>query len=396
MLENELTLSRLDSSDSNDTQLGRNMNAAPRPEHKTTSVVVNLMLYSLKVVLYAIRSWMDYVAVPFSIYFNACHLACDGRWSSEGVRMQRNVVYGDCHNEVADLLEPSSKQENIDRPKQYILYVHGGGFVSVHRAVLNHTMTPLVRAGFTVFSIDYPLAPEFKYPTPIISVLKALAFLKSEYSVDSVQLIGDSAGGNLVSMTAAVLSNPTEAWESRVKEYIQDKSFPVIDSVSLMYSICDEDSWAERSDHSFVNKIVSRIMQVCLGLYRSSAEDKVTVACNFDKIASFPPTFLLCGHTDLLSYSHEVFETHLNKINVPVRSVTTRGFHGYHGLPVPFSFGLWRTTVFPATCELIRWLTNGDESRVPVLPPRSLFEYDMHLLIILFVLHMIPFLWIFS
>lgn len=363
---------------------------------KRPSLVAGLILSCICAVLYAIRTWIDYVAVPFSVYFNAFHLACDGRRSSDGVAFRRNINYGDVFNENADMLEPKDCEQVPASQRKYILYVHGGGFVSVHRAVLNHSMTPLVRAGFTVFSIDYPLAPMYRYPTAIISVLKALAFLRLEYGVQSVQIIGDSAGGNLVSMAAGILSNPDGEWDARIRDFVAVNSLPTIESVSLMYSICDRDSWADRSDNSVLNTVMSGVLQVCLGLYQSSEDDKVTVACNFDKIVFFPPTFLLCGNTDLLSYSHDVFEAHLQSISVPVRSVVTKGFHGYHGLPVPFSFGLWRTTVFPATCELIRWLTKDDESRVPVLPPRSVFEYDVHLLIILFVLHVIPFLWIFS
>lgn len=343
--------------------------------------------FVIQFTLFVIRVWIEYVAVPLSIYFNHSHLASDGRRSNDGVKVTRNVVYGHLKDELLDILYPS---EVVD-PCGDILYVHGGGFVSVHRGVLSHSMTPLVRAGFRIFSIDYPLAPQFKHPTAIISVLRALAYLKTEKGINEVQLIGDSAGGNLVSMAIAALSNPDKPWHRHIKSFINNNTFPTIKGVSLLYSICDEDSWTDRDDHSFVNTIISRILKLCLSLYRSSPEEGVTIADHFDKVETFPPTFLLCGHSDLLTYSHEVLEHHLELIGGQVKSVVTRGFHGYHGLPVPFSLGLWRTTVFPATCELIRWLTSGDEKRVPSLPRWSLAEYDFHLLFVLCVLHLIPF-----
>ena len=352
-----------------------------------TSFFYATFLLLVRIVLVAIRTWIDYVAVPLSMYFNAIHLASDGRRSSEGVDITRNVVYGDLRGESMDVLRPSGTND----PRNSILYVHGGGFVSVHRAVLNHSMTPLVRAGFTVFSIDYPLAPEFKHPTAIVSVLKALSYLKTERGVESVHLIGDSAGGCLVSMAVAALSNQDKSWDVRINDFMKQNSFPEVHGVSLLYSICDEDSWSDRDDHSYMNRMIAGILRTCIALYKSSPEERVTIADNFDKVEKFPPTFLLCGNTDLLTYSHEVFEQHLSSIGSEVKSVVTQGFHGYHGLPVPFSFGVWRTTVFPATCELIRWLTGGDEKRVPSLPPRSMAEYDFHLLIFLCLLHLIPF-----
>jgi acetyl esterase/lipase len=347
--------------------------------------------------LLVLRKWIDHIAVPFSIYFNAYHLASDGKRSYQGVVSTRNIRYGELTNECMDILEPSCIQNGSLSGMKYILYAHGGGFVSVHRAVLSHSMTPLVRAGFTVFSIDYPLSPEFRYPTAIISVLKALSLIHSRFGVKSVQLVGDSAGGSLISMAAGIVANPEMPWHPNIKEFLTQNTLPEIESVSLVYAICDTESWMRQDNLSIPNKFISWILRICISLYRSSSHDRVTVAENLEKILTFPPTFLLCGHTDLLIASHEVFETHLKSINVPVKSVITKGFHGYHGLPVPFSFGLWRTTVFPATCELIRFLTGGNESRVPVLPRRSVFEYDFHLLIVLCVVHLIPFfaIWIF-
>lgn len=55
-----------------------------------------------------------------------------------------------------------------------ILYIHGGGFVAANAAVLMQSVTPLVREGFTVYCIDYPLAPDNRFPIPVISVLRAM------------------------------------------------------------------------------------------------------------------------------------------------------------------------------------------------------------------------------
>ena len=351
--------------------------------------IVSLSSFFIRLTIHNLRVWIDHVAVPFARYFHFSHLAVDGKPCRQEVSLDCNISYGDLPCELMDIISPVNSAKKPGS-KDSILYVHGGGFVSVHRGVLNHSMTPLARAGFTVYSIDYPLAPDHKYPNAIISVLKSLAHLKSCYGVTAINLLGDSAGGSLVSMAAGIIANPESDWDPAIKAVLRGHTFPEISGVALLYSICDEKSWEEQSDLSIMNFIVVCLLQLCLSLYRDTGQ-KVTVVDNMDKVKTYPPTFLLCGDGDVLQHSHEVFANELAAIDVPVESVITRGFHGYHGLPVPFSFGLWRTTVFPATCALIRWLTKGDESRVPKLPARSLAEYDIHLLVIIIALHALPF-----
>ena len=69
-----------------------------------------------------------------------------------------------------------------------VLYAHGGGFVAVKSAHLRHSITPLVRCGFDVYSIDYPLAPEDPFPAALVSTVRALAMLHREYGVREVVL----------------------------------------------------------------------------------------------------------------------------------------------------------------------------------------------------------------
>ena len=59
-----------------------------------------------------------------------------------------------------------------------------------------------------VYAIDYPLAPEQPFPAALLSTLRAIAFVKEHCGCDEVDLLGDSAGGNLATMAAALLANP--------------------------------------------------------------------------------------------------------------------------------------------------------------------------------------------
>jgi acetyl esterase/lipase len=80
-----------------------------------------------------------------------------------------------------------------------VLYVHGGAFVSgsprSHRGLTSELSRRLHRS---VFSVDYRLAPEYRFPAAADDVLRAYAWLLSSgVPAERVVVAGDSAGGHL-------------------------------------------------------------------------------------------------------------------------------------------------------------------------------------------------------
>jgi alpha-L-fucosidase 2 len=89
------------------------------------------------------------------------------------------------------------------------ILVHGGGFVRGDKQTyIKPLFAPLSAAGFTWFTINYRLAPEHRWPACAEDVETAVRWVKShakEYKVDAsrIALIGESAGGHLVSYVGA-------------------------------------------------------------------------------------------------------------------------------------------------------------------------------------------------
>jgi acetyl esterase len=89
------------------------------------------------------------------------------------------------------------------------ILVHGGGWVAGDKQeYINYIFKPLSDAGFAWFSINYRLAPKYKFPDDTDDVEKAVQFLRAnarKYKVDPkrIALIGESAGGHLVSYVGA-------------------------------------------------------------------------------------------------------------------------------------------------------------------------------------------------
>jgi acetyl esterase len=84
------------------------------------------------------------------------------------------------------------------------ILVHGGGFDEGSKSTnVRPLFDVLSNAGFAWFSIDYRLAPEFRFPQAIEDLNSAIRWVKSNaatYRVDvsKIAIIGESAGGFLV------------------------------------------------------------------------------------------------------------------------------------------------------------------------------------------------------
>jgi alpha-L-fucosidase 2 len=84
------------------------------------------------------------------------------------------------------------------------ILVHGGGFDEGSKSTnVRPLFEPLANAGFAWFSIDYRLAPDFKFPSAGDDLNSAIRWVKAhatEYRVNiaKIVIIGESAGGFLV------------------------------------------------------------------------------------------------------------------------------------------------------------------------------------------------------
>lgn len=95
------------------------------------------------------------------------------------------------------------------------ILVHGGGFTKgTKQSFITPIFEPLSKAGFVWFTIDYRLAPAHRWPVLADDVQTAIRWVKEhakEYKVDPkrIALIGESAGGHLVSYVGAVGKDDT-------------------------------------------------------------------------------------------------------------------------------------------------------------------------------------------
>lgn len=108
------------------------------------------------------------------------------------------------------------KPARINEGAPLVVWIHGGGFVSGRRSDITNYAKVLAGQGFVVINVDYTIAPEATYPTPVRQVSKALAYLNRESArlgIDTSRIVlaGDSAGAQIAAQTAAVTVNPDYA-----------------------------------------------------------------------------------------------------------------------------------------------------------------------------------------
>lgn len=103
-------------------------------------------------------------------------------------------------------------------PQQVLVLLHGGGFAlgssRSHRKLAGHLAKA---AGTTAFVADFRLAPEHKFPAAIedgVAVVRALR--EAGHRVEDVNLVGDSAGGNLAIATVLKLRELGEPLPAQV------------------------------------------------------------------------------------------------------------------------------------------------------------------------------------
>lgn len=112
------------------------------------------------------------------------------------------------------LYDPKARNEQLP----CLIFIHGGGWIVGDLDTNERTMRLLaLQSGIRIVSIDYPLAPENKFPAGLDACVAVTRWVRKnalQWGIDPQRLAigGDSAGGNLALATALDLRNAGENW----------------------------------------------------------------------------------------------------------------------------------------------------------------------------------------
>jgi acetyl esterase/lipase len=126
-------------------------------------------------------------------------------FGAESIPVDRDVVYRSVEGVSLqmDIYHPTPTKTKVP----VIVYIHGGGWYSGDKTTGagQADISGLVKRGYAVVSVDYRLAPRYKFPAQIEDLKCAIRFLRENtaaYSLnaDRIGVFGDSAGGHLAAL----------------------------------------------------------------------------------------------------------------------------------------------------------------------------------------------------
>ncbi|MGO9927173.1 MAG: alpha/beta hydrolase [Mycobacterium sp.] len=239
------------------------------------------------------------------------------------VRLLQALREGDAPSDVEVLTLGSGagvrlfRPAGVTEPRPALLWIHGGGYV-IGNAQQDDPLCRRFsrRLGITVASVDYRLAPEHPYPTPLQDCYSALTWLAGLPSVDRRQVAigGASAGGGLAAALAPLARDRGE-----VTPTFQVLAYPMLDDRSS--------TTAENPNHRLWN---TRSNHFGWTAYLGDADPRVAVPGRRDDLSGLPPAWIGVGSHDLFHDEDLAYAESLRKAGVPCHvEIVPGAFHGF-------------------------------------------------------------------
>ena len=190
-----------------------------------------------------------------------------------------DVTY--CNSQTMDIYIPSVA---VTHPLPLAIYVHGGGLTSGDKADISPIfLNALASAGYAVASVNYHLAPLYKYPAQIKDVKCAIRYLRANaqsYGLNGSEIFafGTSSGGELVALAA--LTGPHSQFD--IGPYLNESSS--LTAAVDMFGPANLTSYASYSD--------------TLRVFGNNQTDMVLASPTHFITADSPPIMIIQGVND--------------------------------------------------------------------------------------------------
>ena len=219
------------------------------------------------------------------------------------------------------------KDENTIAPP--LVFIHGGCWVFCSLDSHDTLCRQLCyESGLTVFSIDYRLAPEAKFPAGAEDCYDAALWIsknndKVNVTADELLICGDSAGGNLSTVTTLMAKRSGE-----FKVRGQMLFYPITDASRM-----DNESYTQFAKDHFLTK---ETMEYGSNHYVSSKEElsePLVSPLLADDLKGMPKTLIQTAEFDVLRDEAEAYAEKLTANGVDVECVRYNGtIHAYAAL----------------------------------------------------------------
>ena len=209
-----------------------------------------------------------------------------------------------------------------------IIFYHGGGWIWGNMDLYNFFCAHLADiTGASVLSVDYRLAPKYKFPTAVEDCYDTLIWAAAgcrywKTDPDRIYLMGDSAGGNL----AAVVSR-----------LARDRKGPAIAGQVLLYPVTDgRMRTASYEKYKDSPTLTDKHMAFFINSYQREPKDILNPS--FSPLLSkdhsrLPETLIITAEYDPLRDDGKLYAEALSSADTPVKYLevkkTVHGFINY-------------------------------------------------------------------
>lgn len=234
--------------------------------------------------------------------------------------------------------------EPVQTLRPLVVFLHGGGWAMGDLDSYEPLMQSLSTMSGSLFvSIDYRLAPEYKFPAGLEDGLAAVRWaathaMKIGGDPARIAIMGDSSGGNLAAVIAHRLRH-----DERVHLAAQFLLYPVLDVAS------PHDSFPSRlrfGDGAYL--LTCRDLEVTTAWYldgRTNAEDPAVSPLLAEDLAGIPPTVVLVAGHDPLQDEARLYADRLVAAGVPTQfrcfETTIHAFLSFGALDVARKGRAW-------------------------------------------------------
>ena len=213
--------------------------------------------------------------------------------------------------------------------KRVLINLHGGGFHSNSRIASHNESVPIASVGkIKVISIDYRMAPEYKFPAASEDVAVVYRALLKDYAPENIGIYGCSAGGLLTAQSIA---------------WFQDKGLPLPGAVGIFCigagGALDKNTFKlEQSDGKHIGLALVGVPELRPMFAYFDGVNRLNPLVSpggYDAVmAQFPPTLLLAGSRGFALSDVVYTHSQLTRLGVEADLHLWEGMgHGFTGIP---------------------------------------------------------------
>jgi len=276
----------------------------------------------------------------------------ESRAADEGVSTrQQDVIYGRKAG-LALTMDVFTPRANANGAG--VIFVVSGGWFSSHASIepsISRFVEPLVKRGYTVFTVVPGSQPTFTIPEIVHDVSRSVRFIRhnaASYKVDPQRLgiFGGSAGGHLSLMQALAAPKPNAAftYQNPANDPVEAQPCEV-KAVAAFYPPTDFFNYGKEGENALGRGILAnyrsafeyRKLDTQKKVFVPLTEEEATTLGHLISPITYanagdPPTLLIHGDADKLVpiQQSEILVKKLQEANVPVKLIVKPGLaHGW-------------------------------------------------------------------